>query len=99
MDLVEGHVSALEQLLAGVHVYNPGNGKWSGVFEIIRTFEEVNGLKIPFNVIERRSGDLPESYAGVAKAKRELGWKRSEISLRCAKMLGDLKRILENKCK
>jgi len=73
-DLAEGHVAALEKLEAGVHVYNLGTGKGTSVLELIKTFEEVNGLKLPYEIAQRRPGDIAECFADVSKAERELGW-------------------------
>lgn len=74
MDLAEGHVAALEHLTTGVHVYNLGTGKGTSVLELIRTFEKVNGVKIPYEIVDRRPGDIAICYADVTKARRELGW-------------------------
>lgn len=74
MDLAEGHVAALEQLKEGVHVYNLGTGRGTSVLELVRTFERVNNLKIPFEFTDRRPGDIAVSYADASKAARELGW-------------------------
>lgn len=74
LDLAEGHVAALEKLTAGAHIYNLGTGKGTSVLELIRTFEEVNQMKVPYEIVGRRPGDLAASYADVSKAKRELGW-------------------------
>jgi len=74
-DLAEGHVAALERLEAGVHIYNLGTGKGTSVLELIKTFEEVNGLKLNYEVVGRRPGDIAECYADVSKAEGELGWR------------------------
>lgn len=74
MDLAEGHVAALENITKGVHVYNLGTGTGKSVMELVHAFEAVNNVKIPYEVVDRRPGDLAECYADVAKAKKELGW-------------------------
>jgi len=74
MDLAEGHVAALEKLTPGVHVYNLGTGRGISVLELVKTFEEVNGVKVPYEIVGRRPGDIAVSYADVSKAKAELGW-------------------------
>ena len=79
MDLADGHMAALS-LQKGVHIYNLGTGKGSTVLEVIKTFEEVNKVKINYAFTERRSGDLPESYANANKALTELEWK-SKLNL------------------
>lgn len=81
MDLAKGHVAAVEMLKKGVHIYNLGTGKGTSVLELINTFQEVNDVKIPYELVERRSGDIAVCYADTSKAERELGWK-TEYSIR-----------------
>lgn len=73
-DLAEGHVAALEKVRPGVHIYNLGTGQGTSVIQMIETFEEVNGVKIPYEIVNRRPGDIAECYADVSKAKQYLGW-------------------------
>ena len=77
MDLAEGHVRAIEKLNEekGVLVYNLGTGKGVSVLELVHAFEKANDLAIPYQVFERRAGDIAEFYADASKAERELGWK------------------------
>jgi UDP-glucose 4-epimerase len=44
------------------------------VLEIIKTFEKVNGIEIPYKIEARRAGDIAECYADASKAKKLLGW-------------------------
>lgn len=74
MDLAEGHVAALEHLTEGIHVYNLGTGQGTSVLQLVKTFEQVTGIKIPYEIVGRRPGDVAESYADVSKAWQELGW-------------------------
>lgn len=74
MDLAEGHVAALENLSEGVHIYNLGTGKGTSVLELVRAFEEANGIEVPYEIVARRPGDIAECYADASKAKHELGW-------------------------
>ena len=74
-DLAEGHLRALEGLRTGVHIYNLGTGRGTSVLQLVKAFEEANGLKLPCEIAARRPGDIAESYADVSKAARELGWK------------------------
>jgi UDP-glucose 4-epimerase len=76
-DLARGHVVALEQLVgqSGVHTYNLGTGEGHSVLEVIATYEEASGRPIPYEIVERRPGDVAASWADVKKAERELGWK------------------------
>lgn len=82
-DLADGHVAALESLIEGVHIYNLGTGKGTSVLELVKAFEEANGIEIPYEIVERRPGDIAECYADVSKANRELGWtaKRDIIAM------------------
>ena len=74
MDLAEGHVAAFEHLAPGAHVYNLGTGTGTSVLQLIQTFEKVNGREVPYEIVERRPGDLAIVYADVSKAARELNW-------------------------
>lgn len=74
MDLAEGHVAALEKLTAGVHIYNLGTGRGTSVLELVEAFQEVNGIQVPYEIVDRRPGDIAACYADVGKAKAELGW-------------------------
>ena len=83
-DLAEGHVAALEKLEAGVHIYNLGTGRGTSVLELIKTFEEINGLKLPYEIVDRRPGDIAKCYADVSKAEGELGWRaRRDVADMC----------------
>ena len=73
-DLAEGHLRALEKLTPGVHIYNLGTGRGTSVLQLVKAFEEANGIKIPYEFAPRRPGDIAESYADVTKARHELGW-------------------------
>lgn len=77
MDLAEGHMRALAWLKnnTGAHVFNLGTGHGFSVLEIVKTFEQVSGVSIPYKISPRRLGDLPVIYADTSKAEKELGWK------------------------
>ncbi|KKB40902.1 UDP-glucose 4-epimerase GalE [Bacillus thermotolerans] len=74
MDLAEGHVAALNNITEGVHIYNLGTGRGISVLELIEAFEKANGIKIPYEIVGRRPGDVASCYADVSNAKRKLGW-------------------------
>ena len=77
VDLAKGHIKALDKLdksKSGVYVYNLGSGKGVSVLELVKTFEKVNNIKIPFKIAPRRPGDLDEFFADPTKAERELEW-------------------------
>lgn len=83
VDLAEGHVAALENLTEGVHVYNLGTGKGTSVLELVKAFEEANDIEVPYEIVDRRPGDIASCYADASKAKWELGWtaKRDIIAM------------------
>ena len=77
VDLVEGHLRALEFLetQAGSHVWNLGRGEGYSVLEMVRAFEEASGRSVPYRVTDRRPGDIAECWADPSKAERQLGWR------------------------
>ncbi|NLY37069.1 MAG: NAD-dependent epimerase/dehydratase family protein, partial [Tissierellia bacterium] len=75
VDLAKGHVVAIEKLTEGVHIYNLGTGQGTSVLQLVEVFEEVNNIKVPYEIVARRPGDIAECYADPSKAERELGWK------------------------
>lgn len=76
VDLADGHVKALKKIKenAGLCIYNLGTGVGYSVLDLVKTFEETTGVKIPYSIKERRAGDIDANYADASKAKRELGW-------------------------
>lgn len=76
-DLAKGHVAAIDFAARnrGVEIFNLGTGEGYSVLEIIQTFEKVNGVKIPFSIVERRPGDIATCYADPGKAAEILYWK------------------------
>ncbi|MDM5332849.1 UDP-glucose 4-epimerase GalE [Ureibacillus composti] len=83
VDLAEGHVAALENLTEGVHLYNLGTGKGTSVLELVKAFEDANDIEVPYEIVDRRPGDIASCYADASRAKRELGWtaKRDIIAM------------------
>lgn len=75
MDLAEGHVVAIEKLKEGVHIYNLGTGIGTSVLQLVKAFEEANGIRVPYEVVERRQGDIAMCYADASKVQKELKWK------------------------
>ncbi len=76
VDLAIGHVKALKKIEenAGLCVYNLGTGVGYSVLDIVKNFEEATGVKIPYQIKERRAGDVAACYSDATKAKEELGW-------------------------
>jgi len=77
VDLSRGHVAAVRYNTAhtGCEVFNLGTGLGYSVLDMVRTFEEASGVKIPYQIAPRRPGDLAVFYADPAKSAEELGWK------------------------
>ncbi len=77
VDLARGHVKALEAInrSCGVEVYNLGTGKGYSVLDIVKAFEKVNSVRIPYVIDPRRPGDIATCYSDPSKAWIELGWK------------------------
>lgn len=75
VDLAQGHVAALQKIQTpGIHIYNLGTGIGYSVLDLVKTFEEVNKIEIPYHVVPRRAGDVAISYSNPNKAKEKLGW-------------------------
>lgn len=83
VDLVRGHLKALERLHAGpgLAIYNLGTGRGYSVLEVVRAFEDASGRRIPYEIVGRRPGDVPEYCADTTKANGELAW-RAEHGIR-----------------
>lgn len=77
VDLAKGHLAALKKLRenCGLVIYNLGTGKGTSVFELVKAFEDVNKIKIPYAIMPRREGDVDECYANVDLALKEMNWK------------------------
>jgi UDP-glucose 4-epimerase len=81
VDLARGHVLAIEKLTQGVHIYNLGTGQGTSVLELVKAFEDINGIEVPYEIAGRRPGDIATCFADASKAQRELGWK-TELGIR-----------------
>ena len=76
VDLAKGHIAALKKLSEnGIYTYNLGTGRGYSVLDAVKAFEKANGLEIPYDIVERRPGDIAECYADPALAEKELGWR------------------------
>jgi UDP-glucose 4-epimerase len=75
VDLASGHLSVLNNLKRpGLLTLNLGTGNGSSVLEVIRTFEAVSGRPVPYEIGERRAGDVAVCYADPTLAGETLGW-------------------------
>ncbi|MGC6553751.1 UDP-glucose 4-epimerase GalE [Streptococcus sp. VTCC 12905] len=77
VDLALGHIKALEKIsdTTGVYTYNLGSGQGTSVLELVQAFEKVNGVKVPYKIVDHRPGDVATCYANADKALAELNWK------------------------
>ncbi len=80
VDLAKAHVKALDRQLsknqkANYEFFNIGTGNGNSVLEVVKTFEQVNDLKLNYQIVGRRPGDIEKIYADTTKANDELGWK------------------------
>ena len=76
VDLAKGHIKAIEKAIndEGVFYYNLGTGTGYSVLDLVKNFEKVNNVKVPYKIVERRAGDIACCYADPTKALKELGW-------------------------
>ena len=85
VDLAKAHVVAIDRLIEGqnkknIEFFNLGTGNGSSVLEILNGFEKATGVKVPYEIVERRAGDIEKVWADTTFANNELGWK-TEVSL------------------
>ncbi|MGK2915852.1 MAG: UDP-glucose 4-epimerase GalE [Porticoccaceae bacterium] len=88
MDLVDGHIKALEKLLAkdgttACQTWNLGTGAGYTVLEMVAAFAAASGKAVPYRIAPRRPGDIAACWADPARAEKELGW-------RAARSLADM---------
>ncbi len=76
VDLALGHIKAIDKArkITGVEAYNLGTGKGYSVLDIVKAFEDANGIEIKYEITNRRPGDIAVCYADPSKARDELGW-------------------------
>ena len=80
VDLAKAHVIAVERMLTDksddkIEIFNLGTGNGVSVLELINTFEEATGVKVPHKIVGRRAGDIEKVWANPAYANDVLGWK------------------------
>lgn len=85
VDLSKAHVVAIERLLKGKHkenyeFFNVGTGNGYSVMELVQTFMKATGVKLNYQLVDRRPGDIEKIWADTTLANEELGWK-AETSL------------------
>ncbi|MEM7107522.1 MAG: UDP-glucose 4-epimerase GalE [Bacteroidota bacterium] len=75
VDLARAHVCALEVEVPKYIALNVGTGKGHSVLEVVHTFQDATGIKLPYKIVDRRPGDVPEIYGDTRFANTILGWK------------------------
>jgi UDP-glucose 4-epimerase len=77
VDLAKGHLAALDKCFSkhGVHTVNLGTGEGYSVLQMIQAFEKVNDVSVPYEIVERRAGDVAVCFADTQFAEEYLNWK------------------------
>ena len=80
VDLAKAHVVAMDRIMQKkqddkVEIFNIGTGRGLSVLELIHSFEESTGVKLNYQIVGRRSGDIEQVWANPEKANNVLGWK------------------------
>jgi len=77
VDLAKGHVKALQALKSKpqVLIVNLGTGNGYSVLDMVKAFEKASGKNIPYQIVDRRPGDIATCYADPVYAEERLGWK------------------------
>ena len=87
VDLAIGHVKTLDRLAKGpgIVTYNLGTGRGNSVLEMIKAFEAASGRPVPYQIVDRRPGDVAKCYADPTLAREELGWTAErDVAQMCA---------------
>ena len=76
VDLAKGHVKALETLQKqpGLITVNLGTGRGYSVLDMVKAFEKASGKAVPYEIVERRPGDVAQCYADPSYAFAVLRW-------------------------
>lgn len=80
VDLAKAHVIAIERMIEKrskqkIEIFNLGTGNGFSVMEVIKSFERSTGVKLNYQIMERRAGDVIEVWSDTQLANNELGWK------------------------
>lgn len=87
VDLADGHIAALQYLSkhTGLEAINLGTGNGYSVLEVVKTFSEVSGKPVPYQIHPRRAGDIASCYADTDYAKQLIGWEaKRDLKIMCA---------------
>jgi len=77
VDIANGHVNALKAIYekSQILTINLGTGHGYSVLEVVKKFESVSGRKIPYEIVERRKGDIANCFADTNLAAKVIKWK------------------------
>lgn len=77
VDLAKGHLKALNRVLETeeIEAYNLGTGVGYSVLDVVNNFEKATGQKVPYEIVDRRPGDIGTCFSDATKAAKELDWK------------------------
>lgn len=79
VDLAKAHVVAMDRIMEQkqdekVEIFNIGTGRGLSVLELIHAFEESTGVKLNYQIVGRRAGDIEQVWANPERANKVLGW-------------------------
>lgn len=74
VDLARGHLAAMDRLQSGCESCNLGTGSGYSVLQVVHAFEQTSGRPIPYEIVDRRPGDIAICYADTSHSKARLGW-------------------------
>jgi UDP-glucose 4-epimerase len=60
---------------SNLEIFNLGTGIGYSVLEVIHSFEKVSGVKLNYQIVPKRPGDIEKTFADTRYANDELGWK------------------------
>ncbi|MYM13505.1 UDP-glucose 4-epimerase GalE [Muribaculaceae bacterium Isolate-039 (Harlan)] len=80
VDLAKAHVATVNRMTSDkmedrYEIFNIGTGRPISVLELLTTFENVNNIKLPYTIVDRRPGDVPAVWAETSRANEVLEWK------------------------
>jgi UDP-glucose 4-epimerase len=74
VDLAAGHRAALDHPQPGCRAINLGTGRGHTVLEVIAAASRAVGRELPYEIVERRPGDVAATWADPSRAENELAW-------------------------
>jgi UDP-glucose 4-epimerase len=78
VDLARSHIdilNSMDSLNDNFNIFNIGTGRGISVLEVLNAFEKVNKVKVPFKIVDRRKGDIAESWTSSSHVNKTIGWK------------------------